>query len=336
VILWTLLEQIRFVKGRTQERISAAFEELGFVSEERRKLDDRRWTRRVEGAEKLGRMMSRQPLPDLVRLMQDPVPEVRIRAAKALGNIGGLEAVESLLGALRDTNRWSTLRIADILAGLGQAAVQPLLREFPRLPPLARVPAIDILGRLRSPEAVPLLVSLLGDADENARARTAHSLGVIGDPRAAPDLVRALEDPAWPVRAMAAKALGLLAGVEGIGALEAALADREWWVRSNAADALRQKGEPGHRALVRLLDGPDTYAAQKAASMLQEAGVLDHYVAQLADGTARERAAARVLLAKLVGLQRIDLLTDIARRHKDPRLRKAVTDLLAAVTTTAP
>ena len=121
VILWTLLEQIRFVKGRTQERISAAFEELGFVSEERHKLTDRRSMKRVEGAEKLGRMMSRQPLPDLVRLMQDPVPEVRIRAAKALGNIGGLEAVASLLGALRDTNRWSALRIADILAG--QAAI---------------------------------------------------------------------------------------------------------------------------------------------------------------------------------------------------------------------
>ncbi len=334
VILWTLLEQIRFVKGRTQERISAAFEELGFVSEERHKLTDRRSAKRVEGAEKLGRMMSRQPLPDLVRLMQDPIPEVRIRAAKALGSIGGLEAVASLLGALRDTNRWSALRIADILAGLGQAAVQPLLQEFPRLPPLARVPAIDILGRLRSPEAVPLLVSLLSDADENARARAAHSLGVVGDPRAAPELVRALEDPAWPVRAMAAKALGMLAGTAGIRALEAALADREWWVRSNAADALRQKGEPGHRALVRLLDGPDAYAAQKAAWMLQEAGVLDHYVSQLVDGTARERTAARALLAKLVGLQRTDLLTDIAQRHKDPQVREAVTDLLATVTAT--
>ena len=334
VILWTLLEQIRFVKGRTQERISAAFEELGFVSEERHKLGDRRWARRVEGAEKLGRMMSRQPLPDLVRLMQDPVPEVRIRAAKALGAIGGLEAVESLLGALRDTNRWSALRIADILAGLGQAAVQPLLREFPRLPSLARVAAIDILGRLRSPEAVPLLTQLLLDADENARARAAHSLGVIGDPRAAPALIRALEDPAWPVRAMAAKAIGMLAGSEGIGALEQALADREWWVRSNAADALRQKGELGHRALARLLDGADAYAAQKAASMLQEAGVLDHYVVQLVEGTARERADARALLGKLVGLQRTDLLTDIGQRHKDPRVREAVTHLLATVTTT--
>ncbi len=336
VILWTLLEQIRFVKGRTQERISAAFEELGFVAEERLKLADRRSARRVEGAEKLGRMMSRQPLPDLVRLMQDPVPEVRIRAAKALGNIGGLEAVESLLGALRDTNRWSTLRIADILAGLGQAAVQPLLHEFPRLPPMARVPAIDILGRLRSPEAVPLLVSLLSDADENARARAAHSLGVVGDPRAAPQLVQALQDAAWPVRAMAAKALGMVAGAEGIAALEGALADREWWVRSNAADALRQKGKPGHRALVRLLDGPDAYAAQKAAWMLQEAGVLDGYVGQLVDGTARERAAARALLGKLIGLQRTDLLTDIAQRHQDPRVREALTDLLASVPATPP
>jgi HEAT repeat protein len=334
VILWTLLEQIRFVKGRTQERISAAFEELGFVSEERHKLSDRRWARRVEGAEKLGRMMSRQPLPDLVRLMQDPVPEVRIRAAKALGAIGGLEAVESLLGALRDTNRWSALRLADILAGLGQAAVQPLLQEFPRLPAQARVAAIDILGRLRSPEAVPLMTQLLLDADENARARAAHSLGVIGDPRAAPALIRALEDPAWPVRAMAAKAIGMLAGSEGIGALEQALADREWWVRSNAADALRLKGELGHRALARLLDGTDAYAAQKAASMLQEAGVLDHYVVQLVDGTARERADARALLGKLVGLQRTDLLTDIGQRHKDPRVREAVTQLLATETTT--
>jgi len=102
-------------------------------------------------------------------------------------------------------------------------------------------------------------------------------------------------------------------------------------VRTNAAEALGQKGPPGHRALVRLLDGPDRYAAQKAASMLQDAGVLDHYVEQLVDGTARDRADARTLLGKLIGLQRTDLLTDLGQRHKDPRVREAVTGLLETV-----
>lgn len=332
VILWTLLDQIRYVRGRVQHRITAAFEELGFVESERRKLTHRRWVNRVEGAEHLGRMMSRRPLPDLVKLMQDPIPEVRIRAAKALGAIGGLEAVESLLGALKDTNRWSALRIADILATLGESAVDPLLAEVPRLPPIARVPAIDILGRLRSPKAVRLLEQLLSDPHDNARARAAHSLGVIGDPRAAPKLVLALKDAEWPVRAMAAKALGLLPGTSGVPELKKALGDREWWVRSNAALALGSKGEKGYQALAGLLDSPDTYAAQRAASMLQEAGVFDRFVSKLVDGTPRERAAARKLLGKLVMLQRTDLLQDIASRHEDPEVREAVSELLATQT----
>jgi HEAT repeat protein len=190
------------------------------------------------------------------------------------------------------------------------------------------VPAIDILGRLHSPESVPLLVSLLHDADQNARARAAHSLGLIGDPRAASQLVAALGDEAWPVRAMAAKALGMVPGTEGIPALQTALADREWWVRSNAAEALRQKGEPGYQALATLLDSRDTYAAQKAAWMLQEAGVFDATVTALVEGSPRERKAAQALLRKLIALQRVDLLSDIAMRHRDERVRVAVARLL--------
>ena len=84
-VLWLMVDRIRLVKGRAQERLSAAFEDLGFVDVELAKTNERRWSRRVEGAEHLGWMMSRRPIPRLIPLMHDPVQEVRIRAAKALG-----------------------------------------------------------------------------------------------------------------------------------------------------------------------------------------------------------------------------------------------------------
>jgi len=330
VVEWLLLDNIRSLKGHAQARLALAFEQLGFVAQAHRQLTQRRWWERVDGAEKLGRMLARSAVPDLIRLTDDPVPEVRLRAAKALGAIGGLEAVETLIGALKATDRWATLRIADILAGLGTSAVDQLLAAFPRLPAPARVPAIDILGRLRSHVAVPLLRGLLADPDPNARARAAHSLGLIGHPAVTRALIEALADPEWPVRAMAAKALGRITGDDAVDPLRQALSDAEWWVRANAAEALRSKGEAGRRALLLALDGNDAFAAHKAAWMLQEAGVLDALLARLSEGSDAERREALGVLRRLVVLRRTDLLQDIAARHPNEAVRVEVGRLLQA------
>lgn len=330
VVEWLLLDHIRSLKGHAQARLALAFEQLGFVTQAHRQLGHRRWWIRVDGAEKLGRMLARSRVHDLVRLMDDPVPEVRLRAAKALGAIGGLEAVETLIAALKATDRWATLRIADILAGLGPSAVEPLLDAFPRLPGAARVPAIDILGRLRSHLSVPLLRGLLADADANARARAAHSLGLIGHPAVTQALIEALGDVEWPVRAMAAKALGRIAGDDSVEPLRRALSDPEWWVRANAAESLRSKGEAGRRALLVALDGNDAFAAHKAAWMLQEAGVLDALLARLGEGKDDDRREARSVLRRLVALGRTDLLQDIAARHPNAEVRREVGTLLQA------
>ena len=330
VVEWLLLDHIRSLRGHAQARLALAFEQLGFVAQAHAQISHRRWWVRVEGAEKLGRMLARPAVPDLIRLMDDPVPEVRLRAAKALGAIGGLAAAETLIGALKATDRWATLRIADILAGLGPAAVEPLLADFPRLPAAARIPAIDILGRLRSHLALPLLRGLLADPDANARARAANALGLIGHPAVTRALIDALTDPEWPVRAMAAKALGRIAGDDAVDPLRRALSDPEWWVRANAAEALRGKGEAGRRALLVALDGADQFAAHKAAWMLQEAGVLDALLARLGSGSDDERREAVGILRRLIALKRTDLLEDIAARHPDAEVRAEVGRLLHA------
>src|SRR5437879_9001800 len=193
----------------------------------------------------------------LVDLMNDEEPEVRIRAARALGLIRGSTSIRPLVRALGDPSRWSAIRVAEILINVGTEAVDELLAAFDALPHSARLSALDVLGRIRSLRAVGLLKRCLDDPHPDIRARAAHALGLIGDPATADDLVRALKDPEWPVRAMAAKALGRVSSTAAIGPLREAMKDRQWWVRANSGEARRNLGLPGRAALTDWLPPDD-------------------------------------------------------------------------------
>lgn len=329
VLEWILLDHVQAVRGQVQERVVAAFEELGLVDRAMAAFDARRSWTRAEAAEKLGQMRSSRAAGALVRAMDDPAPEVRLRAARALGILRGSAAVSKLITSLQEPNRWSAMRIADILAGMGEEAVEGLLAELPRLPGGSRVLVIDIFGRARSLKAIPALRELLRDPDPDVRARAAHALGQIADTGAVSGLVSALSDPRWPVRAMAAKALGRIPGDGAIDALCRSLTDSQWWVRANAAEALKGKGERGHRALVEMLDSPDAYAREQAVLMLQESGILDEYVGKLGGGEPAERERAAGVIGRLVALKRTDRLREMAVDHPDREIRSRLARLLA-------
>ncbi|HKY32818.1 MAG TPA: HEAT repeat domain-containing protein [Candidatus Polarisedimenticolia bacterium] len=328
-----LVEQIffdlgRVVKGSVHERAREAFERLGFVDRAVARLRSRRWWTRAEAAEKLGLMGSPKATAALVQAMHDPAAEVRVRAARALGNIKTSQALRPLVRALVDPGRWSAIRVAGILIGAGDDAVEILLLEFPSMPLHARIAAVDIFGRIRSLKAIPLLRELLVSDEADLRARAAFALGSIGDPSAAPALVQSLSDRSWAVRAMAAKALGRLREEASIPHLCQALADVQWWVRANAAEALKNKGEIGMKALLGMLDATDAYAAQQAVQMLQESGVLDSLVSQLAADTDPQRQQALEVMAKLVKLRRTDLLTEMAHNHPEATIRQRLAIIL--------
>jgi HEAT repeat protein len=308
-------------------RLCRALDELGFVDEFLEALRNAHWWRRAEAAEKLGLAAATRATAQLAAALHDDVPEVRFRAAKSLGLVGGRAAVLPLIHALAEPNRWSTIRIADILAGMKGEAVDELIEAFPTLNAHAKLAALDIIGRIHHFPAVPWLLARLEDARGDVRSRAAHALGAIGAVDAAPALRRALIDSDWPVRAMAAKALGRIRDLDAIPPLCASLRDREWWVRANAAEALKLAGPAGVAALEGMLQDADLYAKHQACLMLEDSGILDRRVAELA-AIGPSRSAAISIVSLFVHAGQTGRLRELASGHPEAAVRESLARLL--------
>ncbi|MBI1949861.1 MAG: HEAT repeat domain-containing protein [Acidobacteria bacterium] len=318
-----LLAAARIVKGDTRDRITAALEGHGSVQGAIRSLRSRRRFKRADSAEDLGLMRSREAVEPLVALMNDPEPEVRIRAARALGIIRGTTSIRPLVRALADPSRWSAIRVAEILINVGAEAVDELLAAYETLPRHARISALDVLGRIRSLRAIGLMKRCLEDPDPDLRARAAHGLGLIGDSGTAPDLIKALADREWPVRAMAAKALGRIGNPAAIPSLREAMKDRQWWVRANSGEALRGLGQAGREALI---DIP--FARHMAVSQLEEGRIIEQSVSDLTSADPERRAAAIRFIDRVTASARVDERTRQAAEATQESVRRALGDVL--------
>ena len=325
-----LLAAARIVKGDTRDRITAALEGHGSVREAIRSLRSRRRWKRADSAEDLGLMRSREAVEPLVALMNDPEPEVRIRAARALGIIRGTTSIRPLVRALADPSRWSAIRVAEILINVGAEAADELLAAYETLPRHARISALDVLGRIRSLRAIGLMKRCLEDPDPDLRARAAHGLGLIGDSGTASDLIKALADREWPVRAMAAKALGRIGNPAAIPSLREAMKDRQWWVRANSGEALRGLGQAGREALVDMLASQDPFARHMAVSQLEEGRIIEQSVSDLTSADPERRAAAIRFIDRVTASARVDDRTRQAAEATQESVRRALGDVLKA------
>lgn len=330
VIEQVLIDHAPHLEAAERERLALAFEEMGFVDEYLSGLRHRYWWKRADAAERLGHTRARRVTPYLTRAMEDEESsEVRLRAARALGEVGGRSAIGPLIRALNEPNRWSTIRIADVLTAMGPEALEELTAAFEDMNLHGKVAAIDIVAAIGHLRAARWLRERLGDGERDVRSRAAHALGAIGDAEAGPVLTRALRDTQWPVRAMAAKSLGAILHVDAIDELCVCLRDREWWVRSNAAEALRLMGPAGLDALERLLDDKDPYARHQAVLMLEESGLLDEEVDCLLDRAPERRAEALSLVNRLVHAGQHGRLRELAESHPRSEVRELLKHLLA-------
>lgn len=321
-----LEEQARGSSGRPGWLLEV-YDELGLVDKYIDMLRSaRKWRDRAFAAELLGRVGGAKAVPALLETVvatRTEDSDVREVSLRALARIADPRAVEPLIRALETAEGWLAPRIADILTRHGEAVIDPLIAVLndPSHRP-ARAWAANVLGEVRAQRSFPSLTRLLGDPEDEVRAKAATALGRLGDRRAIGYLLEhLLTDPAPFVRGRIASSLGQFGGPEVIDRLVRALGDSAWWVRMRSVEALEQIGAGAEAPLLVALDDADPEIRVRAAVALERLGVPDNLVQLIESGERVPEAYETLVKFATTGAR--EFLAELAQHHSS-QVRSAV------------
>lgn len=184
--------------------------------------DDESWEVRASAGRALGRLGTRDAVPDLVRALRDPRVDVRVVAAAALWRLPDAAAVPALVELLGDADanarQWATLALGVIR---DTRAVTPLvaLLDDPEGP--VRLDVIRSLGRIRNTDALGPLETFASDGARalDERVEAVGAIAGLDGPTRIDSLVRLLGEDERRVREQVIDALGQIGDVLVLPAL---------------------------------------------------------------------------------------------------------------------
>lgn len=218
-------------------------------------------------------------------------------SAAKRGDVRAIELLIAMLGDDRKSQlircwegtRWSPAlevfkqsspgeQAALALASLGPPAFRPLANQLDNSNPSVRRNAAWAIGELTNmlpgdrSDAVPQLITLLGDSDDWVQMAAARALGELHDRRAVTKLVATLSDDNWRVRELVVWALSEMRDARAVTALcSVLLSDTRAEVRRGAAEALGEiQSDEALPALKQALQDSGPGVSAKAAWAISE------------------------------------------------------------------
>jgi HEAT repeat protein len=224
---------------------------------------------------KCGSARARAPLQHA--LSHDSDWRVRRASAEALGLVGDVSVVESLIAALKDDD-WLVRETAAKALGriCDEKAVEPLIEAMEGNWPALWTVA-EALGQHGDARAVRSLTTAIQASNEDKYVRDAavEALGLIGEP-IQESLVAVLRTQDEASRQRAIEALGQMRDARNLTPLIEALRHGEpYHVHHGAMQALIRLGETAVDPLVEVLSNSsdyDAFARQRAANALGQIG----------------------------------------------------------------
>lgn len=238
-----------------------------------------------------------------VQALEAPIPELRMAAANALGELGESDAVPKLAERFDDPDARVRARAARACGTIEDArATGPL--ESLLTDPVAGVrrEGAEALGRIGNRQALSALLDLYDDEDERVRRIAVGAFGNFDNDRPVDHLVEALGDPAPAVRRTAVYSLiQLLSNVptEASHQIRETVVERlsetdDATVVGPLVEILTESTQPAQRRntawmLGRVMDDPDNRE------------VIDALVETLSEGEGMTRQFAATSLAEIGG-----------------------------------
>ena len=147
-------------------------------------------------------------VPRIAELLQDTVPDVRKEAATGLGKIGDKRAAQPLAD-LCNREELEDIQGAGFraLIHLSTYSVQPLIGLLRSARPVVRAGAARALGKLQARDAVSPLIWLLRDRDTDVKQAAIYALRQIGDERGMDAIASMVQDIDPDVEGAAERAL---------------------------------------------------------------------------------------------------------------------------------
>lgn len=213
-------------------------------------------------------------LPALLNLCSAENTRSRSAAILVVGRIGDPAAIPTLIECLQGTDTRIRRIAAVALRNIGIAAVPVLLPLLLHSEPQIREYATEVLGSLRSVEAVPRFAELLKD-DENPRVlrAIAHALANIADPGAILIMERILDYPDDSIRQTILASISRFSGPEAVESLQRIVNTGSPDTRRMALVYLGKTRHPGAlKILEEALTGFDSWDRWAAIDGLREFG----------------------------------------------------------------
>jgi len=267
---------------------------------------------RADAARALGELGALEALDPLITLLSDD-EEVAVRsaAAEALGQIDGTRVIEPLIDALEDSSAVVRDSAETGLILCSEEAIDPMMALLESDDAKLHQSAVNVLAGIGSPAAMTL-IDVLNNRDEQLRTGAYDALVQMGSP-AVPDLTDTLSEGK---RALSQKIVNVLVdiGSDAVHPLISLLNNKESIVINWASDALIQIEEPAIEPLINML--VDDVRRVHVQSILLEIG--EPAVAPLINALSEpdlQQLAGDVLIA--MGNPAVDPLLEAYHAHPE-------------------